>query len=142
MLFRSGVGCHFLLQGISPTQGLNLNLFCLLHWQADSLPLYHLGSLLIGSVQLLSHVQLFLNPCTAAHQASLFITNPWSLLKTHIHQVSDTIQPSHPLSSPSPPAINIFQHQVFFLMSQLFASSGQSIGASASSSVLPMNMQG
>ena len=29
------VGCHFLLQGIFPTQGLNL---CLLHWQADSLP--------------------------------------------------------------------------------------------------------
>ena len=75
------MGCHFLLQGISPTQQLNLNLFCLLHWQADSLPLYHLGSLPIGSVQLLSCVQLFANPCTAAHQASLFITNSWSLLK-------------------------------------------------------------
>ena len=32
------VGCHFLLQGIFPTQGLNP---CLLHWQADSLPLSH-----------------------------------------------------------------------------------------------------
>ena len=32
----TGVGCHFLLQGIFPTQGLNLRL---LHWQADSLPL-------------------------------------------------------------------------------------------------------
>ena len=37
----TGVGCHFLLQGIFPTQGLNL---CLLHWQADSLPLSHQGS--------------------------------------------------------------------------------------------------
>ena len=35
------MGCHFLLQGIFPTQGLNLHL---LYWQADSLPLSHLGS--------------------------------------------------------------------------------------------------
>ena len=39
------VGCHFLLQGIFPTQGSNL---CLLHWQADSLPLSLLGSPLQG----------------------------------------------------------------------------------------------
>ena len=36
------VGCHFLLKGIFPTRGSNLQL---LHWQADSLPLSHLGSL-------------------------------------------------------------------------------------------------
>ena len=35
----TGVGCHFLLQGIFPTWGWNLRLFHLLHWQADSLPL-------------------------------------------------------------------------------------------------------
>ena len=40
------VGCHFLLQGIFLTQGSNLHLLCLLHWQADSLPLSHLGSLI------------------------------------------------------------------------------------------------
>ena len=33
------MGCHALLQGIFPTQGLNPSIFCLLHWQADSLPL-------------------------------------------------------------------------------------------------------
>ena len=38
---NTGVGCHFLLQGIFWTQGLNLRL---LHWQADCLPLSHLGS--------------------------------------------------------------------------------------------------
>ena len=38
---NTGVGCHFLLQGIFLTQGLNPHL---LHWQADSLPLCHLGS--------------------------------------------------------------------------------------------------
>ena len=37
-------GLHFLLQGIFQTQGSNLCLLRLLHWQADSLPLYHLGS--------------------------------------------------------------------------------------------------
>ena len=38
---NTGVGCHFLLQGIFPTQGSNLHL---LHWQAGSLPLSHQGS--------------------------------------------------------------------------------------------------
>ena len=34
--------------------------------------------------------------------------------QTHVHRVGDTIQPSHPLSSPSPPALNLSQHQVLF----------------------------
>ena len=63
------------------------------------------------------------------------------LAQTHVHQVSDAIQPSHPLLSPSPPAFNLFQHQGFFQMTQFFASGGQRIGASASASVLPMNIQ-
>ena len=47
---NTGVGCHFLLQGIFPTQGSNPHLLCLLHWQAGSLPLapsglYHLLTL-------------------------------------------------------------------------------------------------
>ena len=41
---NTGMGCHSLLQGIFTTQGLNPRLLCLLHWQADSLPLLHLGS--------------------------------------------------------------------------------------------------
>ena len=41
---NTGVGCHALLQGIFPTQELNLHLLCLLHWQAGSLSLSHLGS--------------------------------------------------------------------------------------------------
>ena len=38
--------------------------------------------------------------------------------QTHVHQVSDAIQPSHPLSSPSPPAPNVSQHQSLFLIEQ------------------------
>ena len=60
--------------------------------------------------------------------------------QTHGHRVSDAIQPSHPLSSPSPPAPNPSQHQSF-PMSQLFAWGGQSIGVSALASFLPMNTQ-
>ena len=59
--------------------------------------------------------------------------------QTHVHQVGDDIQPSHPLSSPSPP--QSFPASGSFQMSQLSASGGQSIGVSASASVLPMNTQ-
>ena len=66
-----------------------------------------------SSVQLFSHVRLFATLWTAACQASLSITNSQSLLK-HVHWVSDAIPPSHPLSSPSPPAFNLSQHQDLF----------------------------
>ena len=62
------------------------------------------------------------------------------LAQIHVHQVGDAIQPSCPLSSPSPLAFNHSQHQSF-PMSQLFAPRGQNIGISASASVLPMNSQ-
>ena len=63
------------------------------------------------------------------------------LVETHVHRDSDAIQPSHTLSSPSPTALNLSKHEVFFPLSQFFPSGGQSIGASASASVLPMNIQ-
>ena len=55
--------------------------------------------------------QLFATPWIAARQASLSITE---FTQTHVHRVSDAIQPSHPLSSPSPPAPNPAQHQSLF----------------------------
>ena len=61
--------------------------------------------------------------------------------QTHAHRVGDAIQPSLPLSSPSPPAPSPSQHQGLFPMSQIFAWGGQSTGFSASASVLPMNTQ-
>ena len=62
------------------------------------------------------------------------------LAQTHTHWVGDAIQPSHPLSLPSPPALNLSHHQGLF---QWVSSLHQvdSIGASASA-VLPMNIQG
>ena len=59
--------------------------------------------------------------------------------QTHVHWVNDAIQQSHPLSPP--PVFNLSQHWGLFQMSQFFASCGQSIGVSASASVLSMNIQ-
>ena len=58
----------------------------------------------------------------------------------NVHWVNDAIQPSGPLSLPPPPSLNLFPASGSFPMSWLFASHGQSVGASAS--VLSMNIQG
>ena len=77
-------------------------------------------------------------PWTAARQASLFFTISWSLLKL----MSESVMPPNHLilSSPSLPAFNLSQHQGSFPVSQFFTSGCQNIGASASASVLPMNI--
>ena len=58
--------------------------------------------------------------------------------QTHVHGVSNAIQPSHSLLSPFPPAFNLSSGS--FPMIQFFTLGGQSIGASASASVLPVNI--
>ena len=61
-------------------------------------------------------------------------------IQTHVHWVGDAIQTSHLLLSPSPPALNLSQNQIL-QMNQHFAAGCQSIGVSASPSVLPKNTQ-
>ena len=61
--------------------------------------------------------------------------------QTHVHGVSDAIQPSHPLSSLTPLAPNPSQHQSF-PVSQLLIWGGQSTGVSALASFLPKKSQG
>ena len=161
------VGCHFPLQGVFLTQGWNTHLICLLHWQAGSsstelpgkpkqLNVTHqkwacmvclLGSvstdlpcyLQFNSVQSLSHVRLFATSWTAACQASLSITlgvypNSCPSSQWCHPAISSSVVPfsSCPQSLPASES---------FPMSQLFAWRGQSIGVSASASVLPMNTQ-
>jgi len=97
--------------------------------------------LLFRSVQSLSPVRLFATPWTAACQASLSIPNSRSLPKLmSIESVS------HPTASsfvvPFSSCLQSFPASGAFPMSQLITSGGHSIGASASTSVLPMNLQG
>ena len=93
-----------------------------------------------SSIQLLSCVRLFVTSWTAARQASLSITNPQSLLRLLSIEL---VMPSNRfilchslLLLPS-----IFPSIRSFPVSYFFASSSQSIGVSASASVLPMNIQ-
>ena len=90
-------------------------------------------------VQLLSHVQLFATPWTAAYHAPLSsIISEFAQI--HVHWVGDAIQPSHPLSSLLPMPSIFPSIGVFFIELDPRISS-QSIGASASASVLPVNIQ-
>ena len=90
-------------------------------------------------VQSLSCVRLFATPWTAAHQASLSCTNSRSLLKL---MSIESVMPSNLLVSVAPfsSCLQSFPASGSFLMSWLIASGGQSIGASASASVLPIRM--
>ena len=67
-----------------------------------------------SSVQLLSHVQLFVTPWTMATLGLPVYHQLPESTQTHVHWVGDAIQPSYPLSSPSPPALNLSQHQGLF----------------------------
>ena len=100
-----------------------------------------ISSVQFSWVQLLSRVRLFATTWIAAHQASLSIIKSQGSLNSH---------PSswwcHPaISSPVGPffsCLQSFPAAGSFPMNRLFTSGGQSIGASVSASVLPMNIQG
>ena len=79
-------------------------------------------------VQSLSHVRLCPSPTPRVAQ-------------THVHWVGDAIQPAHPLSSPSPPALNLSQHQGLFKWVSSSHQGAKVLGVTASTSVLPMNTQ-
>ena len=70
------------------------------------------GNCPVGSI-----IQLFLTLCDPMDCSTPGFPVHYQLLEftqTHVHSVSDAIQPSHPLSSPSPPAFNLSQHQGLF----------------------------
>ena len=157
---NTGVGCHFLLQcrkvksesevaqscltlcdpkdcsppgcsiqGIFPGKSTGVGCRCLLQFTS--------------SVQFSSVAQSCPTLCDPMNRSTLGLPVHHQLpefTQTHVHRVGDAIQPSHPLSAPSPlppisPSIRSFP------TSQFFRSGGQSIGVSASASVLLMNTQ-
>ena len=91
-----------------------------------------------SSIQLLSCVRLFATPWTAAHQASLSITNSQSLPKS-----IESVMPSNHLILCCPLLLHLqsFPASGSFPLSQFFTSGGQRIEVSASTSVLPVNTQ-
>ena len=99
------------------------------------------GYCLYNVVQLLSHIWLFATPWTPAQKASMSFTISPSLLKL---MSTELVMPSNHLILCTPFSFcpQSFPASGSFLMSQLYASGGQSIGVSASASVLPMNNQG
>ena len=109
--------------------------------------LYIIWKMEIIYISLISSVQF--NPLvvsdsatawTAAHQASLSITNSWSLLKL---MSIELVLPSNHLILCHPLLLlpSIFPSKGSFPVSQFFPSGGQSIGVSAAASILPMNIQ-
>ena len=94
---------------------------------------------LVAVVHLLSSFWFFSTPWTAAHQASLSFTISQSLLK--LMSIESVIPSNHLILCRSLLLPSIFPASGSFLVSQFFASGGQSIGVSASASVLPMNIQ-
>ena len=93
-----------------------------------------------SSVQSLSHVQLFMTPWTAPCQASLSINNSQSLLKL---MSIESVMPSNHLILCCPFLLlpSIFPSIRVFSNDSVLRISGQTIGVSASASVLPMNIQ-
>ena len=93
---------------------------------------------IFSSIQSFSRVQLFANPWTTARQASLSITNFRSPPKPM--SIESVLPSNHLILCRLLLLPSIFPSIRVFPMSQLFASGGQSIGVSASTSVLPMNI--
>ena len=105
---------------------------------------------LVFEFEVPSNLQLL--PCYSVAESCLTLLEPMDhstpglpvhhqlpeFTQTHVHRVGDAIQPSHLLLSPS---LQSFPAKRSFQMSQLFTSGGQSIGVSASASVLAMNIQ-
>ena len=123
------MNCHFLLQGIFPTQGLQP---CLLHWQVDTLPPSHQFCSVIQSCPTLcEHMDCNTTGLPVHHNSQ---SSP-KLMSTELVMPSNHLILCRPLLLlPS-----IFPSIRVFPMSQLFTTGGQSIGTSASASVLPVN---
>ena len=133
------VGSLSLLQGIFPTQDSNWGF---LHWRwfFTNWAIRESHSVQFSSVQSLSRAWLFVTPWTTACQASLSITNSWSLPKL----MSPSLWCHPAISSSVIPFFSCLQslsESKSFPMIQLFAWGGHSIGVSASASILLMNTQ-
>ena len=87
------------------------------HWKYKMKTIVVTRTSLIGSVQFISVAQLCPTVCDPMHcsMPGFPVCHQLpELAQTHVHWVSDTTQPSHPLLFPSPPVFNLSQHQGLF----------------------------
>ena len=140
---NTGVGCPALLPGVFLIQGSNPRLLCPLYWQAGSLPLalprkpqdnvsVQFSHLVVPDSLWPHGLQHTTPPCPSPTPRVYPDSCPW--VSDAIQTISSSVIPfsSHPQSVPASGS---------FPMSQFFTSGGQSIGVSASASVLPLNIQ-
>ena len=121
--------CTELFQYAMPFQGYNKKIFkgftCCILWQVfqkmttwlELLDVLLLSFWLFSSVQFSSVAQSCPTLCNPMNRSTPGLPVHHQLpefTQTHVHWVGDAIQPSHPLSSPSPPALNLSQHQGLF----------------------------
>ena len=107
----TGVGCHFLLQRIFPAQWSNLGL---LHCRWILYQLSYQGSPSICFCTVTESCVIPCDPMDCSTPGFSVLHYLLEFAQTHVHWVSDAVQPSHPLSLPSLPALNLSQHQSLF----------------------------
>ena len=129
------MGCHFLFQGIFPTQESNLSL---LHLQVEFLLLSHQRSPFSSVAQSRPTLSDPMDGSTLGFPVHHQLLEP---AQTHVHWVNDAIQPHHPLSSPSSPAFNLSQHQGLFHWVSFLHQVAKVLEFQLQPSVLPMNIQ-
>ena len=115
-----------------------------MHWASlilNPLSCGHCLSLFCSSCSVAKSCPTLCDPMDCSTLGSPVVHHLPEFAQSHVHWVGDAIWPSHPLSPPSPPALNLSQQQSF-PMSRLFASSDQSIGASATASALSNDYSG
>ena len=91
---NTGVSCHALLQEVFLTQELNFSLLFLLHWQADSLPLCHLGSPIIKQYNTSNISRIFYSIHSSPMQSFSYVHNspvPCDICIICIHQFRDQV---------------------------------------------------
>ena len=113
-----GASASALLLPMNIQDWFPLGLTGLLSLQSKGLPRVFSNSIVqFSSVQFISVAQSCLTLCDSMNRSTSGLPVHHQLpefTQTHVHGVGDSIQPSHPLSSPSPPAFNLSQHQGLF----------------------------
>ena len=102
---NTGVVCHFLLQCMKVKSESEV---------AQSCPTTTIGNSSVKIISVIQSCPTLFNPRDCSMPGFPVPHQVLEFTQTHVNRVSDSIQPSHPLSSPSPPTFNLSPHQGLF----------------------------